>query len=109
MATAQESSSTRAMFLLRANPTFEEELREEMRALPAWVVDLLLRMLQTLPLDRPTAEECLAVFEEHLGAHPPSADGSCLQREFSASLTYPLGEVHHNHFHDDVGGGTTVE
>jgi serine/threonine protein kinase len=63
MATAPTSKGTRAMFLLRSEAAFEDDIRAELHLLPQWLQDLLIRMLQAVPLDRPTADECLIEFD----------------------------------------------
>lgn len=62
---APVSIATRAMFLLRANPSFEADLRDDMRLMPKWLQDLLIRMLESVPIDRPSADECLAEMDFH--------------------------------------------
>ncbi|CUG91708.1 protein kinase, putative [Bodo saltans] len=95
MAIAQRIAAPRAMFLLRSESHFEEMVRKDVEHLPMWLQDLLIRMLQAVPLDRPTAEECLAEFDANydpsqpMPASPP-ADASCQpSREVSEMLLPP--------------------
>lgn len=65
-------SKVRALFMLRSLPTFEADLRLELAHLPGWSVDLLLSMLATLPLERPSVDECLTTFDAAI-AQPGSS------------------------------------
>lgn len=70
MATACTHTAPRAIFLLRSEANFETDMRNDLRELPLWLQDLIIRMLQVVPLDRPTADECLEEFNTH---YDPSA------------------------------------
>ena len=64
IATGHCGSKVRALFMLRSQNTFETDLRAELIELPNWAVDLIVSMLASLPLDRPSVDECLAVFDD---------------------------------------------
>jgi serine/threonine protein kinase len=94
MAIAQRTAAPRAMFLLRSEAHFEAMVRKDIEHLPAWLQDLLIRMLQAVPLDRPTAEECLAEFDANYDPSQPMpaspADAPWQQsREVSEMLLPP--------------------
>jgi serine/threonine protein kinase len=94
VATGHCGPKVRALFMMRSLPSFESDLRQELCDLPSWTCDLLLAMLASLPLERPSVEECLAVFDAAVRRTNATVDPPSLLGLASGALHRPPSSRH---------------